>query len=193
MNKLKHALITGIGAMLPLFLTIYVVVRSFNYVDSWLQSYIEHYFGHEITGLGFLVVVILVIFIGLITNTYFATKITHMVDWVFMKIPFIKQVYTTIRGIVSLSKPNENSFKKVVLVEFPTKGIKSIGFITKENLLYKEEGLVSVFIPTTPNPTNGFLIYVKPEQFDVLDLTVEEGIKAVISVGSLTPMKIKSK
>lgn len=193
MNRLKNALLTGIAAMLPIFLTGYVVIRMFRGIDSWLQPYIVIYFGQEILGLGFLLVLIIVIFVGLITNTYIARKITAAIDWVFTRIPFIKSIYTTMRGISSFSKPKEKSFRKVVQVEFPTKGIKSIGFITREDIFTDSEELVSVFIPTTPNPTNGFLVYVKPEELVVLDMTVEDGIKTVVSMGALTPSKLEKK
>lgn len=193
MGKIKNSLLTGVGALLPIFLTVYVVVRLFNMVDSWLQVYIERFFGQEILGLGFLVILVLVFFLGSVTNTYIVKKLTNSIDWIFSRIPFIKSVYTTIRGIVSLSKPNENSFKDVVLVEFPNKDTKSIGFITKHNIMRNGSALTSVFIPTTPNPTNGFLVYVKKEQIEVLDMSVEDGIKAVISLGSLTPQTLELK
>lgn len=193
MNKIKNALLSGIVALLPIFLTVIVVVRTFNVIDSWLQGFIVEYFGREIVGLGFIVVVLLVVVIGLLTNTFFARKLTSAIDWIFARIPFIKSVYTTIRGLVSLSKPNEKSFKKVVMVKFPNEDTNSIGFITKEDIDFSEDSLVSVFIPTTPNPTNGFLIYVKPEMVTVLNMTVEEGLKSVISLGSLTPNELKEK
>ncbi len=193
MLRLKHALVTGIGALLPIFITIVVIIRTFNYIDSWLQGYISDFFGIELPGLGFLAVLLVVIFIGLITNTYFAKKFSNLVNTVFTRIPLVKTIYAPIKGVVSLSSPNATNFKKVVMVEFPEREVQSIGFITKQDLSILGEDLVAVFIPTTPNPTNGFLVYMKPEQVKVLDITIEEGIKAVISLGSLTPSVIHKK
>ncbi len=187
MNRLKKALMTGIAAMLPIFLTGYVVVRLFTMIDSWLQPSIEIYLGREIVGLGFIIVILLVLLVGLLTNTFLARKLTDFVDWLFTRIPFVKQIYITMRGLSSFSRPSGQSFKKVVMVEFPSKGMQSMGFITSENLRDVEKEMVSVFIPTTPNPTNGFLIYVEPHKVKVLDLPVEEGIRTVVSMGTLTP------
>ena len=193
MLKLKHALVTGISALLPIFLTVVVVIRTFNYIDSWLKGYIYDFFGISIPGLGFLVVLIVVMFIGLITNTYFANKLSNLVNTVFTRIPLVKTIYAPIKGVVSLSSPNTTNFKKVVMVEFPERKVQSIGFVTKQDLSILGEDLVAVFIPTTPNPTNGFLVYMRPNQIKVLDITIEEGIKAVISLGSLTPSTIEKK
>jgi uncharacterized membrane protein len=191
--KIRRAFMTGIAAILPIFLTGFVVVRLFTSIDSWLQPSIELYFGREIIGLGFLIVLLLVFFVGIITNTFVARKITGFVDWVFTRIPFIKQIYITMRGLASFSRPNEQSFKKVVMVEFPSEGIQSMGFITKEEIRDEQQEMVSVFIPTTPNPTNGFLIYVEPSKVKVLDLPVEEGIRAIVSMGTLTPRVLVEK
>lgn len=193
MLKLKHSLVTGISALLPIFLTVVVVIRTFNYIDSWLKGYIYDFFGISIPGLGFLVVLIVVMFIGLITNTYFANKLSNLVNTVFTRIPLVKTIYAPIKGVVSLSSPNTTNFKKVVMVEFPERKVQSIGFVTKQDLSILGEDLVAVFIPTTPNPTNGFLVYMRPNQIKVLDITIEEGIKAVISLGSLTPSTIEKK
>lgn len=193
MQKIRHTFITGLGALLPIFITIYVVVRTFTYIDSWLQGYIKLFFDKEIPGLGFLAVLLVVMFIGLITNTYFAHRFSAFVNKIFTKIPLVKTIYAPLKGVVSLSKMNETDFKKVVMIEFPNEGIQSIGFVTQQDLSIFDEKLVSVFIPTTPNPTNGFLVYVKPEKVKVLDVSIEEGLKAVISLGSLTPTSIHIK
>ncbi len=193
MKGLRRAFMMGIAAILPIFLTGYVVLKLFNMIDSWLQPSIELYFGQKIVGLGFVLVLVLVFVIGLLTNTYLAKKITGLIDWIFTRIPLIKQIYITMRGLASFSRPNEKSFKKVVMVEFPSPGIHSMGFITKEEIRDEEKEMVSVFIPTTPNPTNGFLIYVKPEQVKVLDLPVEEGLRSIVSMGTLTPRLLVEK
>ncbi len=187
MKGLRRAFTTGIAAILPIFLTGYVVVRLFNMIDSWLQPTIELYLGQQITGLGFLIILVLIPLVGIGTNTFIARKVTVAIDWLFTRIPFIKQIYMTMRGLSSFSRPNEQSFKKVVMVEFPSPGIQSMGFITKEQIRDEEKEMVSVFIPTTPNPTNGFLIFVEPKKVKVLDLPVEEGLRSIVSMGTLTP------
>ncbi|XMB65972.1 DUF502 domain-containing protein [Mycoplasmatota bacterium zrk1] len=187
MNKVKKSFITGIGALLPIGITLYIVVKLFKAVDDFLQGWIESLFGFKLVGLGFVVVVITIVLIGAFTNTYFARKLSSVVNGIFNKIPIIKSIYFPLKEMVSLSNPNETNFQKVVLVEFPNKGIQSIGFITKNELKINNQDKISVFIPTTPNPTNGFLIYVNADAVEILDMTIEEGIKAVISIGSLTP------
>ncbi|QVK19801.1 DUF502 domain-containing protein [Mycoplasmatota bacterium] len=187
MNKVKKSFITGIGALLPIGITLYIVVKLFKAVDDFLQGWIESLFGFKLVGLGFVVVVITIVLIGAFTNTYLARKISSVVNGIFNRIPIIKSIYFPLKEMVSLSNPNETNFQKVVLVEFPNKGIQSIGFITKQELKINNQDKISVFIPTTPNPTNGFLVYVNADAVEILDMTIEEGIKAVISIGSLTP------
>jgi uncharacterized membrane protein len=101
------------------------------------------------------------------------------------KIPLIKIIFNPIREIVSnLSSNKSGSFQKVVMVDFPMKGVKSIGFITSHDFAINNEDKLCVFIPTTPNPTNGFLVIVEKPAVEVLDITVEEGLKMIISMGS---------
>ncbi|XMB85262.1 DUF502 domain-containing protein [Mycoplasmatota bacterium WC44] len=193
MSKIKNSFLTGIGALLPIGITVYIVTKLFITVDDFLQGWIESLFGFRIPGLGFVVVVITIVVIGAFTNTYLAKKISNVVNAILNRIPIVKSIYSPLKEVVSLSNPSETNFKKVVLVEFPCKGIQSIGFITNQELKINNEDKISVFIPTTPNPTNGFLIYVSIEAVEILDMTVEDGIKSVISIGSLTPKDVNFK
>lgn len=193
MNKIRNSFLTGIGALLPIGVTVYIVSKLFTTIDDFLQGWIEKVFGFRLIGLGFVVVVITIVLIGAFTNTFLAKKISKVINSIFNKIPIVKSIYAPLKEVVSLSNPSETNFKKVVLVEFPNKGIQSIGFITNQELKINNEKKVSVFIPTTPNPTNGFLIYVNIEAIEILDMTIEEGIKTVISIGSLTPKNMSFK
>ncbi len=119
------------------------------------------------------------------TSNFVGRKITGWFEKIIGKIPLIKTVYNPIRKIISgLSGEKTESFQKVVMVEFPQKGRKSIGFITNSNFTLKGEEKISVFVPTTPNPTNGFLIIVDRKDVEILDMTVNEGLNTVVSIGS---------
>jgi uncharacterized membrane protein len=142
--------------------------------------------GRKIPGLGLLVFVALVITIGMLTSNLFGRKIAQWGESLLSKIPLINIIYNPIKDVVTtLSNNKSKSFQKVALVEFPSKGIKSIGFVTNSSFTIDGEEKLSVFIPTTPNPTNGFLVIMEKSDVTLLDIPIDEGIKMVVSMGSV--------
>ena len=116
-------------------------------------------------------------------DSFVGKKFVKLTETIFNNIPIIKTIYTPIKDILSnVSRDNNTSFQESVLIEFPQKGMQSIGFITNKNLIVHGESKVSVFIPTTPNPTNGFLIIVDESELTYLDMPIEDGIKSVVSM-----------
>jgi len=122
---------------------------------------------------------------------YIGKKIIDWTDRVLMRVPFLNKIYGAIKQVNDAFSGNKNSFKTVVLVEFPREGIHSIGFLTSEQhdevQQKTKEKVVCVFVPTTPNPTSGFLILVPEEKVTKLDMSVADGIKYIVSLGSLSP------
>ncbi|HOO34044.1 MAG TPA: DUF502 domain-containing protein [Thermotogota bacterium] len=185
MKKLRTWFLSGISVILPIGLTVFVLVKLFNFVDGILQNYVAEAFGHVIPGLGLILVILIILLIGAFTSNFIGKKIVHHAEQAFGKIPLIKIIFNPIREIVrNLSSKSSGSFQKVVMVDFPMKGVKSIGFITSDKMALNNEKKLSVFIPTTPNPTNGFLVIVEVADVEVLDISVEEGLKMIISMGS---------
>ncbi len=185
MKKIRTWFLSGLSVILPIGLTVFVLSKLFYFLDGILQEWVVRQFGYEVPGLGLIMVVLIVLVVGMITSNFLGKKIVKYGENVIGKIPFIKTIFNPIREIVSnLSANKSGSFKQVVLIDFPMQGTKSIGFITSDQLSVNDENKIAVFIPTTPNPTNGFLIIVEKTLVEVLDVTVEEGLKMIVSMGS---------
>jgi uncharacterized membrane protein len=141
--------------------------------------------------LAFALAVILISIIGLLARYYIGKRILEWLDTAMMKVPLLNKVYGAIKQLNEAFSGNKNSFKTVVLVEFPGPGNYAVGFLTNEaqGEVQKKSGknLVAVFIPTTPNPTSGFLILVPEEKVTKLDMSVADGIKYIVSLGSIAP------
>ena len=185
MKLIRKWFLAGIAIVLPVGLTAFVLVWLFNLLDGILRGFISDLFGKDIPGLGLLVLLLILFIVGMLTSNFIGSKITGWFEKLVGKIPLIKTVYNPIRKITSgLSSDKNESFKKVVLIEFPRDGTQSIGFITNSSFSIKDTDKVSVFIPTTPNPTNGFLVLVDKKDVEILDITVNEGLNLVVSMGS---------
>lgn len=135
--------------------------------------------------------IVLVTLVGIFTRYYVGKRVIEWVDAAMLRVPLLNKVYGTIKQVNEAFAGSKSSFKTVVLVEFPRDGVHSIGFITSEqnDVIDRQTGrkLISVFIPTTPNPTSGFLILVSEEKITKLDMSVADGIKYAISLGSISP------
>jgi len=185
MKKIRTWFLSGLSVILPIGLTVFVLSKLFYFLDGILREWVVRTFGVDIPGLGLIFVVFIVLVVGMITSNFFGKKIVKFGETILGKIPFIKTIFNPIREIVSnLSANKSGSFKQVVLLDFPMKGTKSIGFITSDQLSVNDEKKMAVFIPTTPNPTNGYLVIVEKGTVEVLDITVEEGLKMIVSMGS---------
>lgn len=148
--------------------------------------------GAHIPGLGIIVTVTLIFLCGLVTRSYIGDKIVSSGENLVDRIPFVRSIYKGIKQISdNMLMDQRSSFKKVVLVEFPRKGIYTIGFVTgmPSVEVQKKTGQnsISVFVPTTPNPTSGYLVIVPEEDLVHMDMSVEEALTFIISVGIITP------
>lgn len=193
MKHIKNLFITGLATTLPLAITYYIIKTIFLFIDSFLKKIIVSIAGQYFPGVGFLLTIGIILLIGFIANNVIGEKIFEYMEEMINRVPIINSIYASIKELSkTFSSSSENKFSKVVSVEFPNKGIRSIGFITNENLLLNDHQKISVFIPTTPNPTNGFLIYVDRELVETLDISVDEAIKMVISMSTLLPEVCKN-
>lgn len=213
-KKFKAYFYTGLIALLPIVLTVYI----FNWIVGIMMSLLGNSFVTIIIKNILLVFVeegdmdyyfqLLVYFISLVTmiigtclvgftlKIVFFAKIIKKAKELFIKIPLIKQVYTTISQIIEVAvSDREKSYQKVVMVEYPRKGIYSIGFLTSEDnfligsAIGREEKVYNVFIPTSPNPTSGMFIVVPESEVKILDIKIDDAIKLIISGGVILPEK----
>ena len=213
-KKFKAYFYTGLIALLPIVLTVYI----FNWIVGIMMSLLGNSFVTIIIKNILLVFVeegdmdyyfqLLVYFISLVTmiigtclvgftlKIVFFAKIIKKAKELFIKIPLIKQVYPTISQIIEVAvSDREKSYQKVVMVEYPRKGIYSIGFLTSEDnfligsAIEREEKVYNVFIPTSPNPTSGMFIVVPESEVKILDIKIDDAIKLIISGGVILPEK----
>ena len=203
LSKIRGYFLTGIIVTAPVGLTFYVSFLFIGFIDSKVRNLIPvkyHYdniLPFEIPGIGLLIVFIMLTFIGFLTAGIIGRYIIKLGERIIARLPIIRSVYGALKQIFeSVLKTSSKSFREVVLIEYPRKGIWAIGFITGDTKGEVQESskdeLVNVFLPTTPNPTSGFLLFVPRKDLRVLNMNVEEGIKMVISGGIVTP-KFKKK
>jgi len=181
----------GLSAILPITITLFVFVRGFLFIDGLLSNTIQQLLGRKIVGLGFVITILLVYGAGLLVKQYIGNKVLNLFERIVLKIPYAQVVYNAARDISnSVFKKEKVAFKKPVLVDFPKEGTKSIGFVSNDDVIIKGDPKIAVFVPTTPNPTSGFMVFVSPEDVEYLDMSVEEATKMVISLGVLAPKEI---
>jgi uncharacterized membrane protein len=189
-----NILLAGISSILPVSLTFYVLYRLFIFIDNIFAKLIERIVGFRIIGLGFFLTISFIMFIGFLTKHYIGERIMEWVDRFVMKIPFAQIIYSGVKDISNiLSKKGKEKFTQVVSVRFPTDKTTSIGFVTNDDVELADENLVAVFIPTTPNPTNGFLVFVDQADITYLDISIDKAIKMIVSMGAVAPNEINSK
>lgn len=194
MRKISSLFLSGIAVILPIGVTLYALVWGFNFADNILSNWIIQIFGRRVPGLGIVAMVLFVLLVGLLTSNVFGTRLLKWLQVKISKIPVIKLIYNPVNKIVSdFSSKSSDSFQKVVLVDFPMTGSKSIGFITNSHIALDDENKVSVFVPTVPNPTNGHMIIVDEDDIDVLDMTIAEGINMVITMGSVMDKSVHTR
>ena len=188
LRKFRAILIAGLVVTIPIGLTIWIFVWLFTEIDKLLQPIIKAIFGHEIIGVGFGVIVVLVLIVGTIATNVIGKRIVHWSESLLEKVPITRTIYVAIKQIAqSFSDPKKPRFMQVVLIEFPVKGMKTIAFITNEEKDKSGKKFFNVFIPTALNPTGGFVEIVREEDIIRTNLSVEEGLKMAISAGSMSP------
>ncbi|MFH0763572.1 MAG: DUF502 domain-containing protein [Candidatus Omnitrophota bacterium] len=196
MSKIKHYFATGLLITLPVFFTCYLLYIIFIFIDGiWgkaINFYLKKYLGFSIPGLGIALGLVTILAVGFIATNFLGKKLFKLFEGWFLKIPFIRKIYPAARQIVdSFISRKGPAFKKVVLVEYPSRGIWSVGFITNDSFREANEKLgqelVHVFIGTAPNPLTGSLILVPKRDIKILDISVEEGIKLIVSGGIVKP------
>ena len=197
-------MLTGLLLILPVYVTFFVVKFLFGFVGGTLAPVIKkvlQFYGVAlpkssldefiITFFGLILTFIALYFIGIFAANFVGKAIISYFENLLTKTPIIRTIYSSVKQIIhAVSLPGKQAFKRVVLVDFPKEGTKSIGFVTSDTQYNKEQKYITVFIPTTPNPTTGFLIFVTEDTVTDTTLTVEEAFKTLFSGGVLTPRDI---
>jgi len=196
--RLRAYLIAGILVSAPIAITLFLSWRLITFVDNRVEALLpqrfnpETYLPFSVPGIGVLIILVALILIGALTAGFIGRFLMRQFDLILARIPAVRSLYGATKQVFETVLAHQSSaFREVVLVEYPRRGMWVLGFITGategevQNLT--EDTLINVFIPTTPNPTSGFLIFVPKSEVRVLAMTIEEGIKMVVSGGIITP------
>jgi uncharacterized membrane protein len=201
-SKLKTYLFTGILVIAPIAITFYIAYEVFIWTDKWSRSLFQHQMEHYsflpyIPGFGVIMLVAALIIIGMFTTGFIGKFFVRLGDYIVSKMPLVSSVYSLLKQLFeTVLSPKSQSFKEAVLIEYPRKGIWIIGFLATEakgelKQKFGNKKMLAVFVPTTPNPTSGFLVMLPEEDVIKLDMTVEEALKYTVSCGIVTPEKEK--
>jgi uncharacterized membrane protein len=184
----------GILVVVPAGATILILYWVFTSIDNILQPVVRAIVGHNIPGVGFGVTVVLIYLTGVIARNVIGKRLIKYGDSLMSRVPLFRGLYLGIRQILeSFSAPNKTGFMQVVLVEFPRKGIRAMAFVTNEITDSGGKKMLSVLIPTSPNPTSGFLQIVREEDIVRTGISVEDALKMVVSAGRMTPVEVETK
>jgi uncharacterized membrane protein len=187
---LRNYFITGVVVLIPIGFTLYLskilIGISTNLIPKNLNP--NHYLPFDIPGVEILISIFLITIVGGLSLSFFGRRILKLIDDLFKRIPFLRTVYSAIVQMTETFSKKDNNKKSVVLVEYPRKGVWAVGFATKENTGEMAEKtnkkLINVFVPTTPNPTSGFLLMFPIEDVIYLNMTFEEASKFIVSAGT---------
>jgi len=205
MQKLKGAIkkniIAGLLVTVPVALTYIILEFVITHIDEMMvpvvsklinEKGMENFNGYFVPGMGFLLLILFVFLIGLIATNIFGKKVFKFGELVLHKIPLVRVIYITIKKVVdTISQSQTPTFEKMVLITYPRSPLKTVGIVACDtpDVVFKKVGnrSVNVFVPTSPNPTTGFVIAVPIEDVNFLEMTVEEGLKMIISFGVVAP------
>jgi len=191
--KLRNYFITGIVVLVPIGITLYLTKFFISVSSNLIPKEINpnNYLPFSVPGLEIFLAIILITFIGYLSLSFIGKKILQLFNDLLKKIPILRTIYSAIGQMAETFAPKRKSKKSVVLIEYPRKGSWAVGFATKDNKgeISKKtnQNLVNVFVPTTPNPTSGFLLMFPKEELVYLDMSFEEASKFIVSAGTSSP------
>ncbi len=196
LGRLRNYFIAGIVVLVPIGITLYLT-RFFISISSKLipnELNPNSYLPFAIPGLEILLAIIFITIIGSLSLSFIGKKILKIFNDILKRIPILRTIYSAIGQMTETLAPKKGSKKSVVLVEYPRKGSWAVGFATRENdgeiSKKTNANLINVFVPTTPNPTSGFLLMFPKDEVIYLDMTFEEASKFIVSAGTSDPKKI---
>ncbi len=194
-KSIKKNFLAGFAIILPVGITLYLIVFMFEFLDGILGPVFRWIFGRAVPGLGLLVSLILILMVGMMATNVIGSRLIAFGEKIITGTPFVRSVYISTKQVFTTLFRNTttNAFNRVVMVEYPRKGMYVLGFATApasgEVQNKTKENVINIFIPTTPNPTSGFLIMVPEQDVVAMDMSVEDAIKVIISGGVLPPQK----
>ena len=190
LSSLRNNFIAGVVVLIPIGITLYLTLFIINVSSKLIPKEINpnHYLPQNIPGLEILIAVLLITIIGWLSLSFIGKRLFNLFESVLNKIPIIRTVYSAVEQLIETFTKSKSDKKTVVLIEYPRKGVYAVGFATKENTgeIKNKAGkeLINVFVPTTPNPTSGFLLMFPIEDVIYLNMSFEEASKFIVSAGT---------
>jgi len=187
---LRNYFITGVVVLIPIGFTLYLSKILIGISSKIIPKNINpnHYLPFDIPGVEIFISIILITIVGGLSLSFFGRRILKLIDDLFKRIPFLRTVYSAIVQMTETFSKSDDKQKSVVLIEYPRKDVWAVGFATKENkgemAVKTNKKLINVFVPTTPNPTSGFLLMFPIEDVIYLNMTFEEASKFIVSAGT---------
>ena len=191
--KIRNNFIAGVVVLIPIGITIYLTLFIISISSKILPKEINpnHYLPYNIPGVEIIITLILITVIGWLSLSFIGKRMLSLLNSILKRIPILRTIYSALGQMTETFTRTDNTKKNVVLVEYPRKGSWAVGFATRENsgeISDKlKKNLINVFVPTTPNPTSGFLLMYPKEDVIYLDLTFEEASKFIVSAGTSNP------
>lgn len=206
MARLRNYFLTGFIVTAPLAITVYLAWSFVGWVDSWVKPYLpsrynpDYYLPFAVPGFGLIIALLLITLVGFLTANIIGRTLISISERLLDRMPLVRGVYRALKQIFETVLSNKNEmFRTVGLVEYPRKGVWSLVFVAgekyseiNEKLDVEDDPMVGVFMPCTPNPTTGFLMYVRKSDIVLLDMTIEDGAKLIVSAGLVAP-EVKAK
>jgi len=193
-QKISATFFRGLITLLPLLITIWLLFFFYNFLDGILGNIISVFLGHHIPGLGFALIIALILFVGAIAPHFIGERLIKWGDQMMSKVPLVKSIYSSVKQVndVLFMERDSAAFNRACLVEYPRKGIWSVGFVTSDAAAEIESKagqhkMINVFVANTPTPATGFLIVVPSSEVQLLDMKIDDAFKYVISGGVLKP------
>ena len=192
-SRLRNNFIAGVVVLIPIGITVYLTLFIIKISSKILPKELNpnHYLPYDIPGVEIIISIILITFIGWLSLSIIGKKLLEMFNNILKRIPILRTIYSAFEQMLDMFTKSDKNKKNVVLVEYPRKGSWAVGFATKENeseiSRKSKQNLVNVFVPTTPNPTSGFLLMFPKEEVIYLDMSFEEASRFIVSAGSSEP------
>lgn len=197
----KRYFVMGLLLWVPLVITVWVLGFIVGTMDQSLALLPERWhprnlFGHDIPGMGVLVAALLVFLTGLLSANFVGRQLVALGEWVVARIPVVRTLYSSVKQVSdTILSPNGHAFRQALLVQYPRQGCWTVAFLTGEPSPglhqaagVEDGGMVSVFVPTTPNPTSGFFLMMRRDETVALDMSVDAALKYIVSMGVVAPV-----
>ena len=188
---LRKRFVGGVLVVIPLIVTYVALKFLFESIDGILSPVIYDIFGYSIFGQGALITLVLILIVGIFSHSIFGATIIRAGEKILVRAPGVRTIYMAAKQLLeAVTMPQRKAFKQVALIEYPRKGVYSLCFVVgnpKLKINTEQSELIALFIPSTPTPVSGAVIMAKPEEVTLLDMTIEEGIRFLVSGGIISP------